>query len=73
MRLKEDNALMSSAPEPRDQQYLSLILQKREVSKVSKERSHSMSSECSMGMILSTHGSGSTTLLYTLLTTLLGA
>ena len=38
MRLKGDNALMSSAPESRDQQYLSLILQKIEVSKVYKPR-----------------------------------
>ena len=38
MRLKGDNALMSSAPESRDQQNLSLILQKIEVSKVYKPR-----------------------------------
>jgi hypothetical protein len=79
MRLKGDNALMSSAPESRDQQYLSLILQKREVSKVYKPR-FGQAREISLdefrmlyGMMLSTHGSSSTTLLYTLLTRLLGA
>jgi hypothetical protein len=38
MKLKGGNALMSRAPEARDQQDLSRILQKREVSKVYKPR-----------------------------------